>query len=111
MLLLFVVVLISFTSRENQVYYIPFDIPGSQMATTLPPFGIFIESKYEGKRPVVDGKTFNGIHFSVLMAIWTSVRFAQICFIDFAPWCTVVWPSGLCVNLPTEEPSSNHDRV
>jgi hypothetical protein len=29
------------------VYYLPFNIPGKQMASTIPPFGIFIESKYE----------------------------------------------------------------
>lgn len=53
-ILLFVlVILISFTSRENQVYHIPFDIPGSQMAATLPPFGIFIESKHEGKKDLL----------------------------------------------------------
>jgi len=34
-------------NKENKVYYIPFDIPGSQMAATIPPFGIFIESKYQ----------------------------------------------------------------
>lgn len=34
-------------SKENKVYYLPFDIPGSQMAATIPPFGIFIESKYK----------------------------------------------------------------
>ena len=35
------------------VYYLPFNIPGSQMAITLPPFGIFIESTYkkEEKNP------------------------------------------------------------
>jgi hypothetical protein len=29
------------------VYYLPFNIPGKQMAMTIPPFGIFIESKYQ----------------------------------------------------------------
>lgn len=32
--------------KKDKVYYIPFDIPGKQMAATVPPFGIFIESKY-----------------------------------------------------------------
>ena len=31
------------------VYYLPFDIPGKQMASTIPPFGIFIESKYQNE--------------------------------------------------------------
>lgn len=31
------------------VFYIPFSIPGSQMAATVPPFGIFIESKYKNE--------------------------------------------------------------
>jgi hypothetical protein len=32
--------------KQECVVYIPFNIPGSQMAATIPPFGIFIESKY-----------------------------------------------------------------
>jgi len=31
------------------VYYLPFDLPGKQMASTIPPFGIFIESKYQNE--------------------------------------------------------------
>jgi hypothetical protein len=33
-------------TKKDKLYYIPFDIPGKQMAATVPPFGIFIESKY-----------------------------------------------------------------
>jgi hypothetical protein len=31
------------------VFYTPINIPGKQMAATLPPFGIFIESKFKGE--------------------------------------------------------------
>lgn len=31
--------------KKDKVYYIPFNIPGSQMAATIPPLGTFIESK------------------------------------------------------------------
>lgn len=31
------------------VVYLPFDIPGNQMASTIPPFGIFIESTYQNE--------------------------------------------------------------
>jgi hypothetical protein len=40
-------ILIYSSLKEDKIYYIPFDIPGSQMAATIPPFGIFIESKYK----------------------------------------------------------------
>lgn len=47
--LLLVLCFLSFTIlKDNKIYYLPFDIPGSQMAATIPPFGIFIESKYKG---------------------------------------------------------------
>ena len=36
-------------SKHPFVYYLPFNIPGKQMAITIPPFGIFIESKYENE--------------------------------------------------------------
>jgi hypothetical protein len=29
------------------VFYTPIDIPGQQMAITIPPFGIFLESRFE----------------------------------------------------------------
>ena len=31
------------------VFYLPFNIPDKQMAITIPPFGIFIESKYQNE--------------------------------------------------------------
>lgn len=39
--------------KKDKVYYIPFDIPGSQMAATIPPFGIFIESKYKSDKSML----------------------------------------------------------
>lgn len=43
--------------KTERVIYLPFDIPGPQMAATIPPFGIFIESKYidegEGKGSIL----------------------------------------------------------
>lgn len=32
--------------KSDKTYYIDFDIPGKQMAITLPPWGIFIEKEY-----------------------------------------------------------------
>jgi len=32
------------------VWYLPFDIPGKQMAATLPPLGVFIELKYKNEK-------------------------------------------------------------
>jgi hypothetical protein len=40
--------------KEDKIYYIPFDIPGSQMAATIPPFGIFIEKKYKGDKSLLN---------------------------------------------------------
>jgi len=40
--------------KENKVYYLPFDIPGSQMAATIPPFGIFIEEKYRNNTDLLN---------------------------------------------------------
>lgn len=39
--------------NSERVIYLPFDIPGPQMAATIPPFGIFIEAKYKDEG---DGK-------------------------------------------------------
>jgi len=39
--------------KKEYVTYLPFDIPGKQMAATIPPFGIFIEGKYKDEG---DGK-------------------------------------------------------
>ena len=40
-------------NKKERVIYVPFDIPGTQMAATIPPFGIFIEEKYKNEG---DGK-------------------------------------------------------
>ena len=34
-------------TKTEKVVYLPFDIPGTQMAATIPPFGIFIEDIFE----------------------------------------------------------------
>ena len=44
--LIVIVLLFGVTYKKDKIYYIPFDIPGSQMAATIPPFGTFIELKY-----------------------------------------------------------------
>ena len=45
--LLIILVLVLNMNKDEKVYYIPFDIPGKQMAATIPPFGIFFEEKYK----------------------------------------------------------------
>jgi len=40
--------------NEDKIHYISFNIPGSQMAATIPPFGIFIEKKYEGDKSLLN---------------------------------------------------------
>lgn len=44
-----VIILVLNLTKYPFVYYLPFNIPGKQMASTIPPFGIFIESKYENE--------------------------------------------------------------
>jgi hypothetical protein len=39
--------------RKDKVYFIPFDIPGGQMAATVPPFGTFIEKKYKKDKSIL----------------------------------------------------------
>lgn len=53
-LLLVCLFLIYSVVKKDKVYYIPFDIPGSQMAATIPPFGIFIEEKYKGDKSLLN---------------------------------------------------------
>jgi len=51
---LFVIILLFLIIyKKDKIYYIPFDIPGSQMAATIPPFGTFIESKYKTNKPIL----------------------------------------------------------
>ena len=47
LLLIMVYMVYSNQIKKERVIYIPFDIPGRQMAATIPPFGIFIEEKYK----------------------------------------------------------------
>ena len=42
-----VITLILNLTKHPFIFYLPFDIPGKQMASTIPPFGIFIESNYQ----------------------------------------------------------------
>lgn len=45
--ILLLIILILNLNKNERVFYLPFDIPGTQMAATIPPFGIFIEKKYK----------------------------------------------------------------
>ena len=49
-----IVILVLNVIKKETIYYIPFDIPGSQMAATIPPFGIFIEKKYEKNIDIIN---------------------------------------------------------
>ena len=51
-ILLVIVVILNFIKKER-IFFLPFDVPGSQMAATIPPFGIFIVEEYreEGDGP------------------------------------------------------------
>jgi len=39
--------------KKDHVYYLPFNIPGNQMAITIPPFGMFIEGHLKGNDELV----------------------------------------------------------
>ncbi|MBE0675470.1 MAG: hypothetical protein IH591_12485 [Bacteroidales bacterium] len=47
-ILIFAVLFVLNLDKEEKIYYIP-NIPGKQMAATIPPFGIFIEEKYRNE--------------------------------------------------------------
>jgi|GEM_PF-2964277 len=50
--LIFLLIVFSLNLVKHEfVFYIPFNIPGAQMAATIPPFGIFIESEYKNENP------------------------------------------------------------
>ena len=53
LLLIFSVFILSIL-KKDKIYYTPFDIPGSQMAATIPPFGTFIEVKYKGNLSILN---------------------------------------------------------
>jgi hypothetical protein len=48
------ILILLFAIRNNKIYYTPFNIPGDQMAITIPPFGTFIESKYKKDKPILN---------------------------------------------------------
>jgi hypothetical protein len=53
-LLIILILIFSFLiCKKDKIYYIPFNIPGSQMAATIPPFGTFIESQYKNNKELV----------------------------------------------------------
>lgn len=45
--IILVSILILNINKKERIYYLPVDILGTQMAATIPPFGIFIEDDYE----------------------------------------------------------------
>jgi len=45
--IILLLVLILNISKTERVFYLPFDIPGPQMAMTFPPIGIFIENTFK----------------------------------------------------------------
>ena len=50
---LFFVCVTLFSIKKEKIYFIPFDIPGKQMAATIPPFGTFIESRYKNDKSII----------------------------------------------------------
>jgi len=44
-----IIILLNIFDNER-VYYLPFNIPGEQMAITIPPFGMFVEPKYKNEK-------------------------------------------------------------
>ena len=48
----FVFVFVLNVFKHPYVFYLPFDMPGSLMASTVPPFGIFIQAGYKNENPV-----------------------------------------------------------
>jgi len=51
--IIFVVILSLNAQKKERVFYIPFNIPGPQMAITIPPFGIFIEDDLKNNKSVL----------------------------------------------------------
>lgn len=52
-LLALTLLVLFFVFKKNKIYYIPFNIPGDQMAATIPPFGTFIESRYKNNKELL----------------------------------------------------------
>lgn len=47
-IILFIVILLNLF-KGDRVFYTPINIPGKQMAITIPPFGMFIESEFKNE--------------------------------------------------------------
>lgn len=67
-LFLVLIVFLFLVIKKDKIYYTPIDIPGKQMAATIPPFGTFIESKYRNnksllKHELVHWKQYNRMGF------------------------------------------------
>lgn len=53
-LLFLALIILRFIIDKDKLYYLSIDIPGSQMAITAPPFGIFIEKKYKKDKSLLN---------------------------------------------------------
>ena len=52
-----------FSIKKEKIYYIPFDIPGTQMAATIPPFGTFIESRYKKDKSILNHELAHWVQY------------------------------------------------
>ena len=52
-IIFFSIIVILNIRKIGTVYYIPFNIPGQQMAATVPPFGMFIEESYKDNKSIL----------------------------------------------------------
>ena len=60
---LFLIIFIGYSIlKKDKIYYIPFNIPGSQMAATIPPIGIFIEEKYKNDKSILSHEKIHWEH-------------------------------------------------
>lgn len=41
--------ILSLSTRDKKIYYVPFNLPGDLKGMTIPPFGIFIEDQYKNE--------------------------------------------------------------
>jgi len=42
-------VIFSLSTKNEKIYYVPFNLPGDLKGMTIPPFGIFIEDQYRNE--------------------------------------------------------------
>lgn len=61
--LIILIPILILSTKKNKIYYIPFDIPGSQMAATIPPLGTFIENNYEGNISILKHEKIHWIQY------------------------------------------------